>query len=49
MDEEPKQRFIAIDFHILAYLGDFMKIFEAGVKQEISNIQKRQEPSLDGR
>ena len=37
--EEPKQRFITIDFHILAYLGDFIKIFEAGVKQEaISNI-----------
>ncbi len=32
MDEEPKQRFITIDFHILAYLGDFIKVFEAGVR-----------------
>jgi hypothetical protein len=30
--EEPKQRFITIDFHILAYLGDFIKVFEAGVR-----------------
>jgi 23S rRNA maturation mini-RNase III len=32
MDEEPKQRYITIDFHILAYLGDFIKVFEAGVR-----------------
>ncbi len=53
MDDEPKQRFITIDFHILAYLGDFMKSFEAVVKQEaitcISSTQRHQEPSPGGR
>ncbi len=55
-DEEPKQRHITIDFHILAYLGDLMKVFEEGIcnqakeilKQQ-SNTQKRQEQTPDGR
>lgn len=50
-DEEPKQRHITIDFHILAYLGDLMKVFEEGICNQAKqiNTQMRQEQNPDDR
>ena len=33
MDPKPKPRPIALEAHILAYLGDFMNVYEESVKR----------------
>jgi hypothetical protein len=30
---EPKLRIVKVDVHVLAYLGDYMKVFKALVKK----------------
>ena len=50
---EPKPRPIKIESHILAYLGDFMSVFEESVKrvakQEVSKTQSPAAQSPAGR
>jgi hypothetical protein len=35
--DKPKPRYLKLDAHILAYLGDFMNIFEKSVQQKARN------------
>lgn len=50
---EPKPRPIKLESHILAYLGDFMSVFEESIKriakEEVSKIQSPAAPSPAGR
>ena len=41
----PKPRPIKLEAHILAYLGDFMSIFEESVKRLATNTLKHAEQS----
>jgi hypothetical protein len=40
--DKPKPRYIKLDAHILAYLGDFMTIFEKSVQQQARNLASLQ-------
>ena len=54
---EPKPRPLTLPVHVLAYLGEYMKMFESGVKKITyeaaakakSNTQKHQAQSPAGR
>jgi hypothetical protein len=40
--DKPKPRFLKLDAHILAYLGDFMSMFEKSVQQQARNLASLQ-------
>lgn len=39
----PKPRYLKLETHILAYLGDFMSVFEESVKRLAINSLKHEE------
>lgn len=43
--DKPKSRFIRLDAHTLAYLGDFISIFEKAIQQKARNIASQQQSS----
>lgn len=50
--EEPKPRPIILEAHVLAYLGDYMTLFEESIKrlaqQEIQKQNSKQAESVPG-
>lgn len=45
--DKPKPRFLKLDAHILAYLGDFMSMFEKSVQQQARNLASVQAPPIN--
>lgn len=35
---EPKKRIVKVDVHVLAYLGDYLKVFKALIKEKAKEI-----------
>jgi hypothetical protein len=40
--DKPKPRFLRVEAHILAYLGDFMNSFEKSIQQQARNLASQQ-------